>query len=348
MAQKIVVKFLGGVISHTLLAIVHSGNLQNDGKVTAGANGNGDGRHVDAKNIDGFFVHTKAVIHFALHPVFKLNDEVDFFGFLNRTHTKQAAYVHNANAAQLYIVLDELGSRADQGFVRYAFDFYGIVGNKSVTSFDQFNGGFTLTNTAISQQKNTFAVNFNKTAVACDARGEVVVQRGNQTCHNFACFQLCAQNRHADFFCTFDSGGIYGQVCGVNDGNGLGIHQLLQHYALCAGLKRIQILRLRLADELNAFGFEYLIKSRKRKPRAVDLGRGNLNVFKTLGLYNRFQAEILSNFGKRNGVDFTHWVSLLSKKGIFLLLYHKINKKEMLFSKFGHFFIHIHKKDINI
>ena len=97
MCHQLFVELLRGVVAHALLATVHCGNLENDGEIAAGLYGNGDHRDLKAEDLDLLFVQTKAVVHFSLYPLLKVDDKVDFFGVLDRAHAEQTLHVDDAD-----------------------------------------------------------------------------------------------------------------------------------------------------------------------------------------------------------------------------------------------------------
>ena len=100
MAVDLLGKFHSGIVAHLLLAVVHGGDLQNDGQVTAGLDGDGDGGDLQTQDVGGLLVQTQAVVHLALHPCFQIDDEVDALGHLDRAHTEEAANVNNTDSAK--------------------------------------------------------------------------------------------------------------------------------------------------------------------------------------------------------------------------------------------------------
>ena len=71
---------------------------------------------------------------------------------------------------------DYLGSRTHEGLCGNAFYFDRIVGDKSVTSFYKLDGGLALADSAVAEKEQTFAVDLDEYAVACDTRCKVNVQ----------------------------------------------------------------------------------------------------------------------------------------------------------------------------
>lgn len=96
-----------------------------------GLTGKRNGRHLDAENIGIFGVHPEAFINLPLLPNLKMDHKVDFLRLLYRTHSENAAHVHNADTAQLYVMADQLRRAADERFRRHALDFDRVVRNEA-------------------------------------------------------------------------------------------------------------------------------------------------------------------------------------------------------------------------
>ena len=94
-------------------------------------------------------------------------------GHLDRADAEDAAHIHDADAAQLDKVADDLGRGADQGLVRHALDLDRIVRDQAVSALDQLDGCFGLADARIAQQQHAFAVDLDQHAVQRYARGEV-------------------------------------------------------------------------------------------------------------------------------------------------------------------------------
>ena len=58
-------------------------------------------------------------------------------------------------------------------------DLHSVVGNESVATLQQLNGGLGFADTAVADQQNTFAVNFHQNAVAGDTGSQGVLQIGD-------------------------------------------------------------------------------------------------------------------------------------------------------------------------
>ena len=120
--HQLFVELQRGIVAHALLSVVHGGNLQNDGKVSPRANGNRNTGDIDAEDVNGLLLHAEAVVHLALHPIFKLDHKIHTLGVLDRSDTEEATDIHDADSAKLYVMSDHLGGRPNQRFLGNALD----------------------------------------------------------------------------------------------------------------------------------------------------------------------------------------------------------------------------------
>ena len=121
-------EFHRGVVAHALLAVVDGRDLEDDGKVPAGRDGDGDRRDLHAENFGVLRLDAEPVIRLAVAPRDHVDDEVDVGAFLDRAHAEQLRDVDDADAAQLDIMLEYRRRGADQLMRRDLFDLNGVVG----------------------------------------------------------------------------------------------------------------------------------------------------------------------------------------------------------------------------
>ena len=187
MSHYFFVEFLGGVVAHFLLSVVHCGYLKDDRKVSSGTYGDSQGGDLDSENVDLFILEPEAVVHLTLDPGLDLYNEVDLFLLLNRTHTEQTADVNDSDTAELNIVSDYLGCLSDKRFCAYSLYFHRIVSDKSMASLNKLYGRFAFTDAAVSEDQDTLAVNLYKNAVAGYSRSKVQIEGGDKRGKNCAC-----------------------------------------------------------------------------------------------------------------------------------------------------------------
>ena len=98
-----------GVVAHALLAVVDGRDLEDDGKVPAGRDRDGDGRYLHVETFGVLRLDAKAVIRLAVAPGNHVDDEVNVAAVLDRAHAEKLGDVDNADTAQLDIVSQHLG-----------------------------------------------------------------------------------------------------------------------------------------------------------------------------------------------------------------------------------------------
>ena len=174
---------------------------------------------------------------------------------------------------------DDLGCLTDQRFGRHTLDLYGIVGNQTVAALDKLNGGFTLTNAAVTEKQDTLAVNLNENTVAGDARGKLDIQIRDQGGHKFARAFLGRKDRH---IVLVGKGKIVlgeGKPRGYDHRLRLGGQEAIHAEMALLVPHAVQIIHFGLTEDLDALGLVIIEKSRKLKPRAVDTRHGDHELF---------------------------------------------------------------------
>ena len=167
---------------------------------------------------------------------------------------------------------DDLRRGADETAGRDTLDLNGIVCNQAVASLDKLDGGFTFTDTAVTENQNALAVNINEDTVARDARCQMRVERCDERGHGGAGGLRGGKHGNAALFCVFDENFIGHEVGRVENCDGFGIYKTLQNHAARAFFQRFKILRFHASHQLNTVGLEELVKACKGKTRTVDLG----------------------------------------------------------------------------
>ena len=92
--------------------MVHGGDLDDDGEVAAGLDGDGDDRHFEAEDLHILILHAHAVVDLLGIPQLEVDDEVDLLRDLDSADTEDAAGVDDADAPELDEVADVRGRGA--------------------------------------------------------------------------------------------------------------------------------------------------------------------------------------------------------------------------------------------
>ena len=106
----------------------------------------------------------------------KVDYHINLFLQLDSAHTEKFSGIDNSDTSKLNEVTDIFGRLAIECCLGSSSDFYGIIGNKTVTTLDKLNCGFTLTDAAVARKQTAFAVHFNKNAVTGNSRSKLFVK----------------------------------------------------------------------------------------------------------------------------------------------------------------------------
>ena len=131
-----------------------------------------------SQNLDLFFVQSQTVVEFILLPAFEIDDQVNLRLQLNRTHAEQLLHINDTDTAQLNIVANQFGCFADK-LIRHTANFHRVIRHQTMAALDQLNGSFTLTNTTLARDENTFTVDIEQNTVARDTRCEGLREESN-------------------------------------------------------------------------------------------------------------------------------------------------------------------------
>ena len=132
--SKLAEQVLGSVVAHLLLAVVHCRNLQNNGKVSAGAHGDGEHRHLYSENSCIVIIYTHTVVGLFGVPQLHLNYHVDFFCELYCAHTEKLPCINYTYAAQLKKMTDIIRGATNQCNIGGFLYLYCVIGNKTMSA----------------------------------------------------------------------------------------------------------------------------------------------------------------------------------------------------------------------
>ena len=286
--------------------MVHGGDLKHDSQVSSGVDGDGDGGDVDAQDVDSLVIQTETVVHLFGIPGLQVDHQVNSLGFLDRAHTEESAHVHDTDAAKLDIITDQLGGGTHQGLGGNPSDLHGVVGDESVSSLDQLNGGLALTDAAVAKDQHTLSVDLHKHAVAGDTGSEVGVQIGNDRRHECAGALLGAKQGDGVLLGKGHHFIKAGQIGGQNQCHGLQTEEALQSFDSLLVGKLGKILMLHASDQLDSVGLKHFRKARNRQSRSVQLGAADLDIFPVLGQGDDLQLKLTDDLTQRNGIIRLH------------------------------------------
>ena len=138
--------------------MVDSRSLTDNRQITSRADWKGMTYYLIAQIFDIFFFQSQAVIIRIFLPVFQFNNQINLLLFLDTLHTIQSLYIYDANAPQFNKMPGHFRRSSDQCMFIDLADFHHIIRYKTMSSFDQFECSLTFSDTTLTHDQKSFAV----------------------------------------------------------------------------------------------------------------------------------------------------------------------------------------------
>ena len=265
----------GRVVAHILLAVVHGGQLHDDGKISAGHDGDSDFRQLHPEDILGLVDDAEAVIGLFVVPRLEMDNQVNRRFRLDSAYAVNMAHVDYTDAAQLHIVADHFRRGADQRIPPYDFDFNCVVGNQAVAAFDKLQRSFTLTHAALTRDEHALTVDLYQNAVPGNPRCKITVELINQAGRKLGGVLLGVENIAVVLFSGFQALLKRSTLMADDKSGNLFFHEFFKGFLALLEGKHFQIRRLYTADDLDAGRIKVIVEPCELHGRAVDICRGN-------------------------------------------------------------------------
>ena len=114
------------------------------------------------------FMKSQTVIFFISVPLFQFNNKVYRLGIFNTLNTKQSLNINNTYTTQFNEMSCNVRRRTYQGYITDFTKFNNIITYKTMTTFDQFQSSFTLTNSTFASDQDAFTIYIHKYTVNRD------------------------------------------------------------------------------------------------------------------------------------------------------------------------------------
>ena len=147
---------------------------------------------------------SETIIFFIAVPLFKFDDKINRLRIFNTFYTKQCLDINNTDAAKFDKMTGNIRCRAYQSDITDFTQLYNIIAYKTMSSFDQLQCSFTLTNTALSCDQNSFAINIYKHTMNGNTWSQLNTKPADNLCHQTGSGSLCNKCRHIVFDCHID------------------------------------------------------------------------------------------------------------------------------------------------
>ena len=147
---------------------------------------------------------TKTIILLVSVPFFQFDHKVYRLSILDTFYTEKGLYINDTDAAKLDKMSRNVRCRTYQSYVTYFTKFYYIITDQSMPSLDQLQGSFAFTDTALSCDQNSFAINIYKHTMNGNTWSQLNAKPADNLCHQTGSGSLCNKCRHIVFDCHID------------------------------------------------------------------------------------------------------------------------------------------------
>ena len=120
------------IVTQLLLAVVHSGKLKDNGKVSSWTDRNRNRGDINAKYLGVFLFDAESVIGLIVLPVFQLYYKIECLRRLNSAYTVNESRVHNTDTAKFHVVPNHRRRFPHKVVMGNSLDFHRIIGNQPV------------------------------------------------------------------------------------------------------------------------------------------------------------------------------------------------------------------------
>ena len=161
--------------------------------------------------------------------------------------------------------------RTNKRLFRNLANFDSIICNKSVSTLDKLYCSFALTNSAITNNQQAFAVNFNENTMSGNSWSKLYIHIRNYRRRNLTCSVSSTQNRNLMFFSSIHKFVIRGYSSCNN--NGRRFHCKYSVYYMLSLLRAefIKISIFSISDKHKTGIIEIIKKACKFKTRTNDI-----------------------------------------------------------------------------
>src|ERR1700749_2113182 len=167
---------LRGVVTAQAQEVNAHGRLDERGEVSSGAHGQDEVRDCDFEYVEGARVESQTVYLLRLVPAFEPDAQAYLLRPAHGRDAEQLAYVQNAEAANLHVLAQHVGRRADEVAGARGADDDDVVADEPVAARDEVERALGLADARVAFDQHAEAVQVQKYAVARLARRERVFE----------------------------------------------------------------------------------------------------------------------------------------------------------------------------
>ena len=216
-------------------------------------------------------MQSKTIVFLVSVPLLKLDHEIDRLGILNALNTEQCFYIDDTDTTKFDKVTCDIRRRSHQCYVTDLTDFNNIITDKTMTSLDQLQGCLALTDTTLTCDQDSLAVNINQHTMNRNTWCKLHAQPADDLCHKAGSCSFCHECRNIIFNSQIDH--VLRRTGHGTENNtwDLAGNETFIFKTSLLLIKLHQIRILYISDDLNSFIGKMLQISGKLKRRSVDL-----------------------------------------------------------------------------
>ena len=123
-----------------------------------------------SENLGVCLLQSETVILLILVPLLKLDNHVYALCLLDTLNSEKALDIYNTDSAKLYKMPCDIRCCSDKCLITYLLNLNNIIRYKTMSSLDELQRCLTLTDTALTHNKNTLAEYINQYTMNRDCR----------------------------------------------------------------------------------------------------------------------------------------------------------------------------------
>ncbi len=165
-----------------------------------------------------------------------------------------------------------------------------------MSPFNQFDGGFTFADAAITENKQPFPIHLHEHAVTGDTGSQFYVQRSDQSGNEVRSFPRIGQQRHLPIVGACHHFRERLQSLAQNHAHRSLGEKFTQSLVSFLQGHCVEITIFHFTQDLHPKGFKQIIKTRKGKTGTIGIGTGNFPLIHIRGQIDTHQIEFVHDF----------------------------------------------------
>ena len=147
---------------------------------------------------------SQTVVFLISVPLLKLDNKIDRLGILNTLDTEQCFYIDDTDASKFDKMTCDIRCRTYQCHITDLTDLDNIITDKTMASLDQLQSSLALTDTALTCDQNSLAINIHQYTMNGNTRCKLYTKPADDLCHEAGSCSFCHECRNIIFNSQID------------------------------------------------------------------------------------------------------------------------------------------------